>query len=124
MDQPYHVFAFNSPHEALCAIEGKEFAVVVAEQSMTKMDGIEFLNKVKQRSPDTEGIIMYGFVKPKTASGAITNRNIYRHIKKPLDINEIKKAVAVVLVGYGINVENRRARMSIYQLDSEFLLQQ
>jgi ATP-dependent Lon protease len=124
MDEPYHVFAFNSPHEALCAIEGKEFAVVVAEQNMTEMDGIEFLNKVKQRSPDTEGIIMYGFVKPKTASGAIANRNIYRFIKKPLDINEIKQAVAVVLVGYEINVENRRARMSIYQLGTEFLLQQ
>ena len=123
MDEPYHVFAFNSPHEALCAIEGKEFAVVVAEQNMTEMDGIEFLYKVKQRSPDTEGIIMYGFVKSKTASGAITNRNIYRFIKKPLDINEIKQAVAVVLDGYEINVENRRARMSIYQLDTEFLLQ-
>ena len=123
MDEPYHVFAFNSPHEALCAIEGKEFAVVVAEQSMTEMDGIEFLNKVKQRSPDTEGIIMYGFVKSRTASGVITNRNVYRFIKKPLDINEIKQAVAVVLDGYEINVENRRARMSIYQLDTEFLLQ-
>jgi DNA-binding NtrC family response regulator len=124
MDEPYHIFAFNSPHEALCAIEGKEFAVVVAEQSMTEMDGIEFLNKVKQRSPDTEGIIMYGFVKPKTGSGVITNRNIYRFIKKPLDINEIKQAVAVVLVGYEINVANRRATMSIYQRGTEFLLQQ
>lgn len=124
MDEPYHVFAFNSPHEALCAIEGKEFAVVVAEQSMTEMDGIEFLNKVKQRSPDTEGIIMYGFVKSGTASSVITDRNIYRFIKKPLDINEIKQAVAVVLVGYESNVENRKARMSIYQLGAEILLQQ
>jgi len=124
MDEPYHVFAFNSPHEALCAIEGKEFAVVVAEQSMTEMDGIEFLNKVKQRSPDTEGIIMYGFVKSGTASSVITDRNIYRFIKKPLDINEIKQAVAVVLVGYESNVENRKARMSIYQLGAEIFLQQ
>ncbi|MFO7971061.1 MAG: response regulator [Desulfobacterales bacterium] len=124
MDEPYHVFAFNSPHEALCAIEGKEFAVVVAEQSMTEMDGIEFLNKVKQRSPDTEGIIMYGFVKSRTASSVITDRNIYRFIKKPLDINEIKQAVAVVLVGYESNIENRKARMSIYQLGAEILLQQ
>jgi diguanylate cyclase len=123
MDEPYHVFAFNSPHEALCAIEGKEFAVVVAEQSMTEMDGIEFLNKVKQRSPDTEGIIMYGFVKSNTASDAITHRDIYRFVKKPLDINEIKQTVAVVLVGYEINVGNKRARISIYQKGTNFLSQ-
>ena len=122
MDEPYHVFAFNSPHEALCAIEGKDFAVVVAEQSMTEMDGIEFLNKVKQKSPDTEGILMYGFVKPRTASDAITHGDIYRFIKKPLDINDIKQTVAVVLVGYEINVENRRSKMSIYQRNTEFLL--
>jgi DNA-binding NtrC family response regulator len=124
MDEPYHIFAFNSPREALCAIEGKEFAVVVAEQSMTEMDGIEFLNKVKQRSPDTEGIIMYGFVKPRTVSNAITRGDVYRFIKKPLDINEIKQAVAVVLVGYEINVETKRAKMSIFQRGTEFLLQQ
>jgi diguanylate cyclase len=124
MDEPYHVFAFNSPHEALCAIEGKKFAVVVAEQSMTEMDGIEFLNKVKQRSPDTEGIIMYGFVRPRTGSNAIIHRDVYRFIKKPLDINDIKQAVAVVLVQYGINIQNRRAGMSIYQRDTEFLLKQ
>jgi DNA-binding NtrC family response regulator len=124
MDEPYHVFAFNSPHEALCAIEGKEFAVVVAEQFMTEMDGVEFLNKVKKRSPHTEGIIMYGFVKPRTASSAISDRNIYQFIKKPLDINEIKQIVAVVLVGYEISVENRRAKMSIYQQGTNFLLQQ
>jgi ATP-dependent Lon protease len=124
MDEPYHVFAFNSPHEALCAIEGKKFAAVVAEQSMTEMDGIEFLNKVKQKSPDTECILMYGFVKPRTVSNAITCGDVYRSIKKPLDINEIKQAVAVVLVGYEINVERKRARMSIFQRGTEFLLQQ
>jgi DNA-binding NtrC family response regulator len=71
-----------------------------------------------------KGIIMYGFVKPRTASSAISDRNIYRFIKKPLDINEIKQIVAVVLVGYEISVENRRARMSIYQQGTNFLLQQ
>jgi DNA-binding NtrC family response regulator len=124
MDEPYHVFAFNSPHEALCAIEGKKFAVVVAEQSMTEMDGIEFLHKVKQRSPDTVGMIMSGFVEPETASNVMNRGAVSRFIEKPLDINEIKQAVAVVLVGYEINVKSRRARMSIFQRGTEFLLQQ
>ena len=49
MDEPYHVFAFNSSLEALSTIRAKEFAVVVTDQSMSKMDGIEFLEQVKQR---------------------------------------------------------------------------
>ena len=124
MDEPYRIFVFDSPSKALRAIEDREFAVVVAEQSMTEMDGIEFLKKVKQKSPDTEGIIMYGFVKPKTASDGITHGNVYRFIKKPLDINEIKQTVAVVLVRYENNVESRRARMSILEYNTKFLLQE
>lgn len=42
----------------MSAIEAKEFAVVVADQSMPEMAGIEFLKKVKQRSPDTVGMII------------------------------------------------------------------
>jgi len=45
MDEPYHFFAFDNPLEALSAIEAKEFAVVVTDQSMSEMDGIKFLKK-------------------------------------------------------------------------------
>ncbi len=41
MDEPYHFFAFDNPLEALSAIEAKEFAVVVTDQSMSELDGIK-----------------------------------------------------------------------------------
>ncbi len=49
MDEPYYLFAFDSPLDALSVIKSLEFAVVVADQSMPEMAGIEFLEKVKQR---------------------------------------------------------------------------
>ena len=120
MDEPYHVFAFDSPFEALSAIEAKEFAVVVADQSMNEMAGIEFLKKIKQKSPDTKGMIMYGFVEPETASNPIN----YIFIKKPLEINEIKQAVAIAIACYEINVESRTERMPIFQHYAEISFQQ
>ena len=105
MDEPYHFFPFVSPLKALKAIDSKEFAVVVADQSMPKMTGIEFLKQVKERSPDTEVIIMSGFCEPSTATNAINNGVVNRFIEKPLDINEIKQAVAIALVKYENNKE-------------------
>jgi len=99
MDEHYHIFLFDSPFKALSAIDSKEFAVVVADQSMSEMGGIEFLEKVKQRSPDTTGIIMYGFVEPETASKPIN----HRFIKKPLDNNKIKQAVKEAIQWLGQN---------------------
>jgi DNA-binding NtrC family response regulator len=120
MDEPYHIFLFDSPLEALSAIDSKEFAVVVADQLMPEMAGIEFLEKVKQRSPDTAGIIMCGFVEPKTASKPIN----HQFIKKPLDNDEIKQAVAIALARYEINVASRREKISIFQPRTVFSFQQ
>ena len=115
MDEPYHLFPFVSPLKALSATEAKEFAVVVADQSMPEMAGIEFLENVKQRSPDTEGMIISGYVESETVSNAVNRGVVNRFIEKPLDVNEIKQAVAIALTRYEINVENRRERMSILQ---------
>jgi DNA-binding NtrC family response regulator len=124
MDEPYHIFLFENPHKALIAIESNEFAVVVADQSMSEMEGLEFLKKVKQRSPDTVGIIMSGFVKPEAVSKAINRGVVTQFIEKPLNINEIKQAVAIALVRYKSNVESRRETMSILQPREAFLLKQ
>ena len=120
MEEPYYLFAFDSPLDALSVIKSLEFAVVVADQSMNEMAGIEFLEKVKQRSPDTKGIIMYGFVEPDTASNPIN----HIFIKKPLDINEIKQVVAIAIARYEINVESRTERMPIFQHYAEISFQQ
>ena len=124
MDEPYHFFPFVSPLKALKAIDSKEFAVVVADQSMSEMDGLKFLKKVKQLSPDTEGMIMSGFVETETVTNAINRGVVNRFIEKPLDINEIKQSVAIAIARYKINVESRRESMSIFQPRTVFSLQQ
>jgi len=123
MDEPYHLFPFVSPLKALKAIDSKEFAVVVADQSMPEVAGIEFLKKVKQLSPDTVGMIMSGFVEPEIASNVMNRGVVNRFIEKPLDINEIKQAVAIAIARYKINVESRRESMSINQPRTVFSLQ-
>jgi DNA-binding NtrC family response regulator len=124
MDEPYHFFPFVNPLKALKAIDSKEFAIVVADQSMSEMDGLEFLKKVKQRSPDTVGIIMSGFVKPEAVSNAVNRGVVNGFIEKPLDIHEIKQAVALALTRYRINVESRRKTMSIFKPRDAFSLKQ
>jgi len=124
MDEPYHISLFENPHKALIAIDSKEFAVVVADQSMSEMEGLEFLKKVKQRSPDTVGMIMSGFVKPETVSNAINHGVVTQFIEKPLNINEIKQAVALALTRYKVNVESRRETMSILRPRDSFSLKQ
>jgi two-component system, NtrC family, response regulator HupR/HoxA len=124
MDEPCHIFLFDNPLKALNAIESKKFSVVVADQSMSEMDGLELLKKVKQLSPDTVGMIMSIFVETGTLSNAINQGGVSRFIEKPLDINEIKQAVAIAIARYKINVESRRESMPIFQPHTVFAFQQ
>ena len=124
MDEPYRIFLFDSPLEALSTIDFKQFSVVVSDQSMPEMTGIQFLEKIKQKSPDTVGIIMCAFIESETALNAIKRGVVNRFIEKSLDINEIKQAVALALTRYRINVESRRDTMSILRPRDSFSLQQ
>lgn len=101
-DEPYHFFAFDDPVDALSVIRAVEFAVVVAEHAMKKMDGIEFLKRVKEKSPHTIGLIVTGYVDFKAALDCIYPGCVYQYIKKPLNIIEIKQAVNSAIEHYEI----------------------
>jgi DNA-binding NtrC family response regulator len=104
-DDPYYLFAFASPLDALSLIDSLKFSVVVAEQSMTKMDGIEFFKKAKQKSPNTLGIIMTTHLDFEKALDALDNGLVYRFIKKPWNCLGLKQVVKMAVAHYEINAE-------------------
>jgi DNA-binding NtrC family response regulator len=102
-DEPYYVFSFNNPFDALNVIKTLEWAAVVAEQSMQKMDVLEFLKRVQALSPYTMGVIMTGYSEMKEAMNTLYPSGIYRFVKKPLDSFEIKQAVREAIAYYETN---------------------
>ena len=74
-------------------MEETEIAVVVADQRMPEMEGIQFLEKVKERWPDTIRIIMTAHLDFDVMVNAVNKANVYRVILKPWDETEIKIAI-------------------------------
>jgi DNA-binding NtrC family response regulator len=107
-DEPYYVFSFNNPFDALNVIKTLEWAVVVAEQSMQKMDGVELLKRVQAHSPYTIGVIMTGYAEMKEAMDTLYPSGIYRFVKKPLDNFETKQAVRAAIADYESNTDTKR----------------
>jgi DNA-binding NtrC family response regulator len=106
-DEPYYLFTFDNPLDALKVIKTLEWAVVVAGQSIPKMDGVEFLRRVRTNSPHTMGIIMSEDNEIKRESDISYSECVYRIIKKPLKKNEIKQAVKMAIEYYEINVGSK-----------------
>lgn len=107
-DERYYLFAFNNPFDALSVIKTIEWGVVVADQSMKNMNGLEFLKRVRANSPHTVGIIMTGDNEFTEASDTLYLDCVYRCVKKPLNNDEIKAAVKKAI--YGWTLTRKRTR--------------
>jgi DNA-binding NtrC family response regulator len=106
--KPYTIFAFNDPFKALVSLYVTEFAVVVADQSMQEMDGLEFIKTVRERSSDTVAIMLYAFIEPEIVDEAMNQDDVFLFVKKPIDNDKITQAVEMALVHYQMTIESRR----------------
>jgi len=79
-----HVRTAEGPHQGLREIREKgPFAVVVADMNMPLMNGVEFLKKVREITPDTVRIMLTGNADIKTAMDAVNEGCVFRFLTKP-----------------------------------------
>jgi response regulator RpfG family c-di-GMP phosphodiesterase len=70
-----------------------DFAVVVADMRMPEMNGVEFLVKVRELSPDTVRMMLTGNADQITAIEAINQGKIFRFLNKPCPSELLKDAL-------------------------------
>jgi len=118
----------SSGAEALAILADKEVAVVVTDQRMPKMTGIELLREVRARQPDAVGIILTAFTDVDVLVEAINLGQVYRYITKPWDAKEVRGVMQYAIERYHLTRENKRlaAQLAEYtgylnqQLHGEF----
>jgi len=76
------------------------FAVVVSDMRMPGMDGIEFLLKVQEASPDTIRVMLTGTSEIETAVAAVNQGKIFRFLSKPCGKEMLTKTLRDSLAQY------------------------
>lgn len=107
-DEAYHSFVFDNPSEALKTIEEKHFDVVICNQSIPEAGGIEFLQKLKAKSPHTAGIIMGCTDNLAEVAHIINQGYVYLFVEKPWNRQKLKKAVEMAVINSKISIKNKR----------------
>jgi response regulator RpfG family c-di-GMP phosphodiesterase len=79
----YHVATAPNAAEALALLREQPFSVVLTDQQMPGISGLEFLAQVKQFQPDATRILITGALSLATVIDAINKGEIYRFIVKP-----------------------------------------
>jgi response regulator RpfG family c-di-GMP phosphodiesterase len=87
--------------QGLAAIaERGPFALVISDMRMPVMDGVQFLSRVMQNSPDTVRMVLTGHADLDAVMHAVNDGNIFRFLTKPCDKETLAKAITTGLVQY------------------------
>lgn len=113
--EPYTVFYANGGAEALSIIEREEIQVIVTDQRMPNMTGVELLEKARQINPDSIRIILSGYSEFTTIQDAINRGRIFRFLSKPCDNRELKSVIRQALEQYQVFEDNKRVMDRLVQ---------
>jgi response regulator RpfG family c-di-GMP phosphodiesterase len=73
----------QSPNEALEILRKEKFAVIISDQRMAEMTGLEFLQQAAKIQPTASRILITGVLTLKTVIDAINTGEIFRFVAKP-----------------------------------------
>jgi CheY-like chemotaxis protein len=108
-EDDYEVHTSTDPRRALDMLDAKgPFAVVLTDQRMPDMSGVEFVTEVRRRHPSTIRMILTGFSDMEAIIQAINDGNIYAYITKPWEPDQLKQVVKRAVDHYRLAVENER----------------
>ena len=94
--QGFEVETYLDPREALAKAKEQDYTGILLDIKMPAMDGIEFLEKLRQVKPDVPVLIMTGYPSIPNAAAAI-RLGAADYITKPFTPEEITQAVQRVL---------------------------
>lgn len=85
----YRIFTAESGLQGLEIMARESVDLVVSDMRMPEMNGAQFLEKVREKWPDTVRILLTGYAEIDATIDAINKGQIYRYISKPWEDNDI-----------------------------------
>ena len=122
----YNVMIAISAAEAMKILEKKPVEIIITDQRMPNMTGIEFLEKVLEKYPDPMRILLTGYADMNAVIDAVNKGKIYHYLSKPWNedvLNDtIQKAFDAYTKDQEIKTMNGKLATTNDQL--EFMLRQ
>ena len=86
----YDVTIAESPFDALKLLQSQLFHVIISDQRMPEMTGVEFLEKARKLTPLSTRILLTGYTDIESVIDSINRGQIYRYVSKPWEPEEFR----------------------------------
>lgn len=116
----YNVFRATSGREALKIVKEQAISVIVTDQRMPQMTGVEFLSESIKYKPDAIRILLTGYTDIESVISAINTGHVYRYVTKPWDpidlANTVDKAIEKFELAAELKEKNKALELALKEL--------
>lgn len=107
----FDVTVANSAQEAIDILKEKEFEVIVSDERMPEMTGVEFFKAIKDEYPKPVRMLLTGYADIESVINAINEGHVYRYISKPWEETDLKLTIDNAVQFY--NAQNELSERNI-----------
>lgn len=113
----YKVFTALNGIDALRIVHQENIHVIITDQRMPEMTGVEFLKEVLKFNEESIRVLLTGYADIDALTSAINEGQIYQYLKKPWDENELHK---IIQEGYQLYLKNKKNEELSEKLDKSY----
>lgn len=107
-DEEFLMELYTDPEQALQRINEVAFDFVISDFHMPKMNGVDFLERVRDVQPDAVRLMLSASADFDTIMNAINRAEVFRYISKPWTATELEEIIRLSLVRRDKVMEDRR----------------
>ncbi len=117
----YHILTAESGQQGLQVLETTPVDVIVSDQRMPGMTGVEFLREARKHFPNTIRIVLSGYTELQSVTDAINEGAVYKFLTKPWDDEHLRANIADAFRQRTLASENQRLHAQLESTHAELL---
>jgi len=115
----YTILTATSGQQGLEALATHRVDVIVSDQRMPGMTGVEFLHKAKDMYPDTVRLVLSGYTDLQSVTDAINEGAIYKFLTKPWDDAMLRANIEEAFRRKALSDDNQRLAAELQHANRE-----
>ena len=104
----FTIYLAKSGAEGIEILKNNEIHIIITDQRMPEMTGIQFLESVNGVYPDCIRMILTGFSDVEAIIEAINKGKVFRYITKPWNKEELRMTINNAFENYELKVKNSK----------------
>ncbi|MBN8669845.1 MAG: response regulator [Chitinophagales bacterium] len=122
----YNVHTAISGEEAIKILRANPIDIIITDQRMPNMTGVEFLESILEEYPDPMRVLLTGYADLNAVIDAVNKGKIFHYLTKPWNEEELDMTIKRAFEVYTLRKDEKELteKLGVTNAQLEFLLRQ